>query len=649
MKRSARLAPRLAPRPAPRPAPRLAPWLAWCLLGCLAGCLTLGVAAPAAAYSAGLNAVKARYPTATAVQHCGVCHTSASQPFPTTGSPPRSINVYGTAWKQRLMALGVIVGQQSQAQGIAALADIEAVDSDSDGASNGAELNTGAGYLPGDASSTPPGGDTQAPSAPAVLTPIDVGTRRVNLRWLPSSDDVGVVRYEIYRAASVGGTLSAVAEVPGDVTRYSDLTPGAGDRYVYQVRAFDAAGHGTSSLSAVAEMVKAPPPLSLAYVPNAGSGTVSVLDVAGRTTVATVAVGTTPWGVAVAPDARRVFVSNADSRSVSVIDSDTQQVLATVAVGRGPRGLAATPDGRWVYVANHDDDTVSVIDTLTLAVVQTIGVGSRPYGVAVHPDNGRVYVSNSGSATVSVLQQGSNSVVDTIGTSAVPWALATSHDGTRLYVTHFVAGGAGSLDLVSTAQAVVVDTVAGLSQPGAVAVSADDAQVYVTHFETGEVSTIKALGFELEAHRFVGANAGALTVDPDTGHLLVVNHGAGTVSEVPLAGGSLQAPQAVATVGSQPLGLGHFVAAVSAVTSVSDATRLLDWAEMAYADLLQPQPSDAVNRIWGSYLYRHYPKSGSIIGVRHGRAYLLGPASGNQIQDVGSVEGLLQRAVQAGY
>jgi YVTN family beta-propeller protein len=630
----------------------LALWLARRLARRLAWCLALGAAAPAAAYTAGLDAVEARYPMASAVQHCGVCHTSASQPFPKTGSPPRSINVYGTAWKQRLIAMGVTVGQQSLAQGIAALADIEAVDSDNDGASNGVELNTGAGYLPGDASNTPPGGDTQAPTAPSVVTPIDVGTRQVHLRWLPSTDDVGVVRYEIHRAAADGGALSAwraVAEVPGDVTRYSDVTLGASNRYVYQVRAFDAAGHGTSSLSAAAEMVKAPPPLSLAYVPNSGSGTVSVLDVAGRTTVATVGVGTTPWGVAVAPDARRVFVSNADSQSVSVIETDTQQVMATVAVGHGPRGLAVTPDGRRVYVANHDDDTVSVIDTLKLAVVQTIGVGSQPYGVAVHPDNGRVYVSNSGSATVSVLEQGSASVVDTIRTSALPWALATSQDGMRLYVTHFVAGGAGSLDLVSTAQGVVVDTVAGLSQPGAVAVSADDAQVYVTHFETGEVSTINALSFELEARRFVGANAGALTVDPDTGHLLVVNYGAGTVSDVSVAGGSLSAPQAVAVIGSQPLGLGHFVAPVSAVTSVSDATRLLDWAEEVYADLLKPEAADSVNRIWGSYLYRQYPKSGSIIGVRHGRAYYLGPGSGNQIQDVGSVEGLLQRAVQAGY
>ena len=64
--------------------------------------------------------------------------------------------------------------------------------------------------------------------------------------------------------------------------------------------------------------------------------------------------------------------------TVSVIDTATNTVIATVPVGIYPIGVAVTPDGTKVYVANAGSDNVSVIDTATNKVTATVSVGSYP-------------------------------------------------------------------------------------------------------------------------------------------------------------------------------------------------------------------------------------------------------------------------------
>ncbi|MDO8681823.1 MAG: hypothetical protein Q7R30_25210, partial [Acidobacteriota bacterium] len=138
------------------------------------------------------------------------------------------------------------------------------------------------------------------------------------------------------------------------------------------------------TLSVLAGTVQAAP---FAYIPNYGSNTVSVIDTATNTVVATVAVGTNPWGVAVNPAGTRAYVANYVSNDVSVIDTASNTVVATVAVGTYPLGVAVNPAGTRAYVANNNSDNVSVIDTATNSVVATVGVGIAPiaFGVFIAP------------------------------------------------------------------------------------------------------------------------------------------------------------------------------------------------------------------------------------------------------------------------
>jgi YVTN family beta-propeller protein len=109
--------------------------------------------------------------------------------------------------------------------------------------------------------------------------------------------------------------------------------------------------------------------------------------------VATVTVGSSPFGVAITPDGTRAYVTNHSgtviSGTVSVIDTASNTVAATVPVGSGPLGVAITPDGKHVYVAdNHPPPLgpgMSVIDTTTNTVVAIVPVAPGSVDVAIGP------------------------------------------------------------------------------------------------------------------------------------------------------------------------------------------------------------------------------------------------------------------------
>jgi YVTN family beta-propeller protein len=134
---------------------------------------------------------------------------------------------------------------------------------------------------------------------------------------------------------------------------------------------------------------------SLGYVANANDGTVSVINTATNTVVATIPVPNGAAAVAVTPDGTRAYVVGAGD--VSVIDTASNTVVGSpIPVGTFVSGLLVgigiTPNGSSVYVTNSDSGTVSVIATASNTVVATNPAGTNPSGIAITPDGTHAYV-----------------------------------------------------------------------------------------------------------------------------------------------------------------------------------------------------------------------------------------------------------------
>ena len=56
--------------------------------------------------------------------------------------------------------------------------------------------------------------------------------------------------------------------------------------------------------------------------------------------------------MAVTPDGTRAYVTDSNDDTVSVINTATNTVIATIPVGTSPGDVAVNPDGTRVYVTN---------------------------------------------------------------------------------------------------------------------------------------------------------------------------------------------------------------------------------------------------------------------------------------------------------
>ena len=95
-----------------------------------------------------------------------------------------------------------------------------------------------------------PAADVTAPSAPTALA-ATVSDRKVVLLWNPSTDNVGVTAYRVYRDAVLAGTVTTT-------TTFSDSPLANGVAYKYLVVAVDGAGNASTpaAVSATAGGVK---------------------------------------------------------------------------------------------------------------------------------------------------------------------------------------------------------------------------------------------------------------------------------------------------------------------------------------------------------------------------------------------------------
>jgi YVTN family beta-propeller protein len=85
-----------------------------------------------------------------------------------------------------------------------------------------------------------------------------------------------------------------------------------------------------------------------------------------------------PFDAAVAADGSTAWIVNAASNDLTVVDLASSQRLAHVEVGANPRGITLTPDGREAWVVNALDGTLSVVDAATFQVVATVTATRLP-------------------------------------------------------------------------------------------------------------------------------------------------------------------------------------------------------------------------------------------------------------------------------
>jgi len=161
------------------------------------------------------------------------------------------------------------------------------------------------------------------------------------------------------------------------------------------------------------------------YTANVGPGTVSVLDMKARKTLAVIPVSGNTQRIAISNDDKWVLTADQTAPRMAVIDTATNTVAKWVKLDGTGYGGAPTTDGRWFLAIPHENK-VDVIDLKTMTLARSVDVGKNPQEVLVRPDGKAAYASCIGSNQVTEIDLAAWKVSRTIatgsGTDGLGWA-----------------------------------------------------------------------------------------------------------------------------------------------------------------------------------------------------------------------------------
>ena len=162
------------------------------------------------------------------------------------------------------------------------------------------------------------------------------------------------------------------------------------------------------------------------YTANVGPGTVSVLDMVGRKTLAVIPVAGMVQRISISNDDKLVFTSDYTKPQLAVIDTATNRVKTWIPLPGLGYGTAPTPDGRWLLVAVPTANQIAVVDLRTMQIARHIDVPSAPQEILIRPDGLAAYVSCNTSGKVAAIDLAQMKVEQLIsagnGADGLGWA-----------------------------------------------------------------------------------------------------------------------------------------------------------------------------------------------------------------------------------
>jgi DNA-binding beta-propeller fold protein YncE len=317
-----------------------------------------------------------------------------------------------------------------------------------------------------------------------------------------------------------------------------------------------AGGSPSPSSVAIADQVANGPFSPLAVVTNSGCNSISTIDINPTVTVGgvvqpnptfghilhTIAVGSTPQGIAISQHFGLAVVANNGDGTASVVNLLTNtQPVAAVTVGTNPVGVAINDATGAAIVANFGSNTVSEIDLglligsapATSLTASTIGGVQQPIAVAIDPDRG---TNNQGLAVVTGLQLVSGSAPNG-ALFPVDIGLVSPVLSTTISV--------GSVSSTPTGIVFNPAVATGTANPGLFYVNSSGANA-ITSFNPDNGSPVQAS---------VGINPTGLAINPQTGAMLTSNFAGKSVSIVDTLSNPMKTQKTIGLPGSAQFGV----------------------------------------------------------------------------------------------
>ncbi|MBC7843343.1 MAG: hypothetical protein H7099_13565 [Gemmatimonadaceae bacterium] len=202
-----------------------------------------------------------------------------------------------------------------------------------------------------------------------------------------------------------------------------------------------------------------------------------------------------PHGLAFLPGDQRLLVTGERAQRVLIVDVASGAIDSSMSTKQATTHMVATSrDGMSAFTTNLAAMSVSAIDVPSRTVRATYPVGARIEGLAVTPDSREVWVGGNESHTVYVLDGATGRVITTIEGFGMPYRIGITPDAKTAIVSDPGGEKIHIVDVPTHTVRHVIDVPAISPSEGATAVPASPQGVTIARDGRTAFVTLKAVG-----------------------------------------------------------------------------------------------------------------------------------------------------------
>ncbi len=314
----------------------------------------------------------------------------------------------------------------------------------------------------------------------------------------------------------------------------------------------------------------------LAYVPNQGNGTASVIDTATQTQTALIPGMGTTYSAAVAPNGSIAYVADFSGSRIFPINTATNTAGTAIAVGSNPVNVTFSASSATAYVSNYSANSISVLNVASGTVSSTVA-GVCPAGLPIqsvfHGTN-LLIVCNAGTSVVRRMDTANAnalSTLATLGNSAYNIAISTAAGFG--YATNYGGASVTKFDLLTGAATTYPTT--GVSSPLGLGVTPDGSKIYIGDYSSSKLIVMNPGGV-ISSTLNLGASIAGVGMSSNGSVLYAPLKGlAAGIKVINVASDTVTAT--IANPGANPQVIwGDFLGNVAAPAAVSVAEQVVD-------------------------------------------------------------------------
>jgi YVTN family beta-propeller protein len=239
---------------------------------------------------------------------------------------------------------------------------------------------------------------------------------------------------------------------------------------------------------------------------------------------------TLKWKLEAKDDGDYAYISNASSGTVSVVDTNKHKIIKTIKVAnQASHGLAVDTLHNQLYVGDYKDGNLYVFSLPEGKLIKKTYVDSPVHGIDISPDNKFVYLaggSKGSSGNVLVIDTEYNQVIKKIVTNGAGH-INFSPDGKYAYVSNV---DRDEITVINTITQEVENKVKVGDGPNEAIPSLDNKYLYTANFNGGTMTVVETGTWKTILTKKIDEGTHGIIVSPDNKYIWLTNRGSNTIT-----------------------------------------------------------------------------------------------------------------------